>query len=128
MNIVREGLQTRFDVQRRGTQAPLPVQLNLPGHAQRPQRARRDRGRDRAEVGDAAIQAALANFQGIDRRLQQYGDVQTAAGRVTLIDDYGHHPTELAATLEAIRQGWPQPAHRAGVPAASLHAHARPAR
>jgi len=38
--------------------------------------------------------------------LQQYGDVQTAVGRVTLIDDYGHHPTELAATLEAIRQGW----------------------
>ena len=59
------------------------------------------------EVADAAIQTALANFQGIDRRLQQNGDVQTAAGRVTLIDDYGHHPTELAATLEAIRQGWP---------------------
>ena len=33
---------------------------------------------------------------------------QTAVGRVTLIDDYGHHPTELAATLEAIRQGWPE--------------------
>jgi UDP-N-acetylmuramate--alanine ligase len=60
------------------------------------------------EVADAAIQAALARFEGIDRRLQQNGDVQTPSGRVTLIDDYGHHPTELAATLEAIRQGWPE--------------------
>ena len=59
------------------------------------------------EVPDIAIQSALASFQGIDRRLQQNGDVQTPLGRVTLIDDYGHHPTELAATLEAIRQGWP---------------------
>jgi UDP-N-acetylmuramate--alanine ligase len=59
------------------------------------------------EIADSAIQSALAKFGGIDRRLQQNGDVETASGRVTLIDDYGHHPTELAATLEAIRQGWP---------------------
>ena len=78
-------------------------------HAQRAQLARGDRGRDWSWTSPiAAIQAALANFHGVDRRLQQYGDVQTAAGRVTLIDDYGHHPTELAATLEAIRQGWPE--------------------
>ena len=59
------------------------------------------------DVDDAAIQRALAGFQGIDRRLQWLGDVQVAAGRVTLVDDYGHHPTEVAATLEAARQGWP---------------------
>jgi UDP-N-acetylmuramate--alanine ligase len=58
-------------------------------------------------VPDTAIQSALVSFQGIERRLQQHGDVETPAGRVTLIDDYGHHPTEIAATLEAIRQGWP---------------------
>jgi UDP-N-acetylmuramate--alanine ligase len=58
-------------------------------------------------VADAAIQEALSSFNGVDRRLQQYGDVDTPSGRLTLIDDYGHHPTELAATLEAIRQGWP---------------------
>ena len=52
--------------------------------------------------------ARSPSFHGVDRRLQQYGDVQTAVGRVTLVDDYGHHPTELAATLEAIRHGWPQ--------------------
>ena len=58
-------------------------------------------------VGDDASGAALEHFQGIDRRLQLVGEVDTAAGRITIIDDYGHHPTEIAATLDAIRQGWP---------------------
>ena len=47
------------------------------------------------------------NFQGIDRRLQQLGEIQWPGGSALLIDDYGHHPTEIAATLEAVRQGWP---------------------
>jgi UDP-N-acetylmuramate--alanine ligase len=59
------------------------------------------------DIADAAIQRALAHFQGIDRRLQQLGDLQWPGGRALLIDDYGHHPTEIAATLEAVRQGWP---------------------
>jgi UDP-N-acetylmuramate--alanine ligase len=59
------------------------------------------------EIDDGAIQRALAGFQGIDRRLQVLGDVAVDSGRVTLVDDYGHHPTEVAATLEAARQGWP---------------------
>jgi UDP-N-acetylmuramate--alanine ligase len=58
-------------------------------------------------IEDAAIQRALAGFQGIDRRLQVLGDVEAGFGRVTLVDDYGHHPTEIAATLEAARQAWP---------------------
>jgi UDP-N-acetylmuramate--alanine ligase len=58
-------------------------------------------------VDDDAIQRALASFQGVERRMQHVGDVQTALGRVSVIDDYGHHPTEVAATLEALRQGYP---------------------
>jgi UDP-N-acetylmuramate--alanine ligase len=108
INIVRQGRQTRFDVQRPGSKALLPIQLNLPGtHNVLNSLSAIAVGLE-LSVSLEAIQAALANFHGVDRRLQQYGDVQTAAGRVTLIDDYGHHPTELAATLEAIRQGWPQ--------------------
>jgi UDP-N-acetylmuramate--alanine ligase len=108
INIVRRGTQTRFDVQMRDARSVLPVQLNLPGtHNVLNSLAAIAVGLE-LNVPDAAIQAALANFHGVDRRLQQYGDVQTAIGRVTLIDDYGHHPTELAATLEAIRQGWPE--------------------
>jgi UDP-N-acetylmuramate--alanine ligase len=58
-------------------------------------------------IDDAAIQRALASFQGIDRRLQHIADVETCAGNVTIVDDYGHHPTEVAATMEALRQGYP---------------------
>ena len=51
---------------------------------------------------------ALQQFEGIDRRFQRMGDVTTAAGTVMLVDDYGHHPTEIAATLAAARGGWPE--------------------
>jgi UDP-N-acetylmuramate--alanine ligase len=56
-----------------------------------------------------AIQRALGNFQGIDRRLTHVADVKLPAGgdAITIVDDYGHHPTEIAATLDAIRQGYP---------------------
>ncbi|WP_348240140.1 glutamate ligase domain-containing protein, partial [Salmonella enterica] len=56
---------------------------------------------------DSAIESALARFAGIDRRFQKNGDVETPNGRGTQVDDYGHHPREIAATLDAIRQGWP---------------------
>jgi UDP-N-acetylmuramate--alanine ligase len=107
VNIVRRGMQTHFDVQQRRNVTPLAVQLNLPGRHNVLNALAAIAVAAELEVSDAAIQSALANFRGVDRRLQQYGDVDTAVGRVTLIDDYGHHPTELAATLEAIRQGWP---------------------
>ncbi len=58
-------------------------------------------------IEDAAIQRALAKFQGVDRRLQLVGTVPVAGTEVAIIDDYGHHPTEIAATLEAVRQGYP---------------------
>jgi UDP-N-acetylmuramate--alanine ligase len=108
LNISRDGMQTRFDVQRRGAPGLLSVQLNLPGTHNVLNSLAAIAVAMELNVADTAIQSALASFHGVDRRLQQYGDVQTAVGRVTLIDDYGHHPTELAATLEAIRQGWPE--------------------
>ncbi|MET0987533.1 MAG: UDP-N-acetylmuramate--L-alanine ligase [Steroidobacteraceae bacterium] len=106
-NIQRAGLQTVFDVQRPQL-GPLQVRLNLPGHHNVLNSLAAIAVATELAVGDAAIQTALLQFQGIDRRLQQNGDVDTPAGRVSLIDDYGHHPTESAATLEAIRQGWPR--------------------
>lgn len=105
--IVRDGTRTHFMLRRSGHPAVVAVTLSRPGTHNVLNALAAIAVATELEVADAAIQTALANFQGIDRRLQQNGDVQTAAGRVTLIDDYGHHPTELAATLEAIRQGWP---------------------
>jgi UDP-N-acetylmuramate--alanine ligase len=55
----------------------------------------------------ATIQRTLQQFQGIGRRFQVRGDCQVGDGQVMLVDDYGHHPRELAATLNAVRDGWP---------------------
>ena len=106
VNVDRRGALSRFDVLRPGRE-PLAVSLNLPGRHNVLNALAAIAVATELEVDDAAIQRALAGFQGIDRRLQWLGDVQVAAGRVTLVDDYGHHPTEVAATLEAARQGWP---------------------
>ncbi|HEX7114978.1 MAG TPA: UDP-N-acetylmuramate--L-alanine ligase, partial [Steroidobacter sp.] len=106
-NVARDGLQTRFEVHRPGHEKSLEIRLNLPGTHNVLNSLAAIAVATELEVPDEAIQAALASFHGVDRRLQQYGEIDTPVGRLTLIDDYGHHPTELAATLEAIRQGWP---------------------
>jgi UDP-N-acetylmuramate--alanine ligase len=87
--------------------APLDVTVNLPGTHNVLNSLAAITVAIEIGVDDAAIQRALASFQGIERRLQHVADVETPVGRVTIIDDYGHHPTEVAATLEAIRQGYP---------------------
>jgi UDP-N-acetylmuramate--alanine ligase len=99
-------LQTHFEVTRVAA-APLSVTLNLPGlHNVRNALAAIAVA---TEIGidDQAIRRALGSFQGVERRLQHVGDVVTAVGPVSIIDDYGHHPAEIAATLEAVRQGYP---------------------
>jgi UDP-N-acetylmuramate--alanine ligase len=58
-------------------------------------------------VADEAIIKSLGEFKGIGRRFQVQGDLAIDGGKVTLVDDYGHHPREIAATLEALRQAWP---------------------
>jgi UDP-N-acetylmuramate--alanine ligase len=63
---------------------------------------------DELQVGMDAVRAALENFQGIDRRFQNLGDVRMRNGTVTIVDDYGHHPTEIAATLAAAKSGYPE--------------------
>jgi UDP-N-acetylmuramate--alanine ligase len=100
------GLETRFDVARPGA-AVLPMTLNLPGAHNVRNALAAIAVATELGIGDQAIQRALAQFQGVDRRLQHVGDVATAIGRVTVLDDYGHHPTEVVATLEAARQGYP---------------------
>ena len=63
---------------------------------------------DELQIADDAVVGALEKFEGIDRRFQILGEVETNAGKVLLIDDYGHHPTEIAATIDAARSGWPE--------------------
>lgn len=59
-------------------------------------------------IAEQAILAALSKFEGIGRRFQQYGEFDTGRGKVLLLDDYGHHPTEVAATVAAVRSAWPE--------------------
>lgn len=108
VNIRREGLQTSFDVLRPGVSTPLAVTVNLPGTHNVLNSLAAIAVASELGVDDAAICRALANFQGVERRLQHIADVATPVGNVTIVDDYGHHPTEIAATLEALRQGYPK--------------------
>lgn len=90
-----------------GTPLELQVVLNLPGmHNVQNALAAIAVG---LEVGveESAIVAALAEFQGVGRRFQRYGEIPVGEGSFTLIDDYGHHPVEMAATLAAVRGAFP---------------------
>jgi len=104
-NLRPAGLQTHFDV-RRPAAASLAVTVNLAGIHNVLNALAAIAVATELDIDDQAILRALAGFQGIDRRLQHIGDVLTAVGRVSIVDDYAHHPTEVAATLEAVRQGY----------------------
>ena len=107
IDIVRDGQHTHFKVVRPGLPKPLEITLNLPGlHNVRNALAAISVATE-LQIDDAAIARALAGFQGIDRRMQFIADVQTPAGRISIVDDYGHHPTELAATMDGLRQAYP---------------------
>jgi UDP-N-acetylmuramate--alanine ligase len=106
VNIERHGLQSRYQALRPGRE-PLAIAINLPGRHNVLNSLAAVAVATELEIADAAIQRALANFQGIDRRLQQLGEIQWPGGRALVIDDYAHHPTEITATLDAVRQGWP---------------------
>jgi UDP-N-acetylmuramate--alanine ligase len=106
-DITQSGLVTRFRVSAPGQNDWLQVRLNLPGlHNVLNALAAIAVARE-LEVSDAAILKGLAEFQGIARRFQVGGDMQIGPARVLMIDDYGHHPTEIAATIAAVRAGWP---------------------
>ncbi|MGS0895273.1 UDP-N-acetylmuramate--L-alanine ligase [Burkholderia stagnalis] len=102
----RDG-RMHFTVIREG-RVPLAVVLNMPGlHNVQNALAAIAIATDLG-VSDDAIQQALAEFNGVGRRFQRYGDVPSAdGGRYTLIDDYGHHPVEMAATIAAARGAFP---------------------
>ena len=100
-----------FTVQRRnGVVLPdLPIVLNLPGLHNVLNALAAVSVAVELGVEDAAVQRALAHFKGVGRRFQRYGEVKLLkqAGSFTLIDDYGHHPVEMAATLAAARGAFP---------------------
>jgi UDP-N-acetylmuramate--alanine ligase len=105
-----DGPTMRFDVMREDA-APLPVVLNLPGVHNVRNALAAIAVADELGVADDAIVAALAEFKGVGRRFQRHGEIAIPAshggGRFTLIDDYGHHPAEMSATIAAARGAFP---------------------
>ncbi|MGP1606037.1 MAG: UDP-N-acetylmuramate--L-alanine ligase [Moraxella sp.] len=106
VNLVVDGVKTHFTVLRKDRD-PLPLTLNIPGehnvyNALAAITLATDEG-----VNDDAIIQAVSKFAGVGRRFEHQADVVYDGSNVLLIDDYGHHPTEVAATIKAARQSYP---------------------
>ncbi|MDO4440786.1 MAG: UDP-N-acetylmuramate--L-alanine ligase [Moraxella sp.] len=107
VDLVAEGTRTHFTVLRKDRE-PLKLTLNIPGehnvlNALAAITLATDEG-----VEDEAMVRAVSKFAGVGRRFEQQADVSLGDGNVLLIDDYGHHPTEVAATIKAARQSYPE--------------------
>lgn len=107
VDIQRLGLQSRFGVLRNGGAEPLEITLNLPGYHNILNALAAIGVATELGVADDVIQRALAGFRGIGRRFQINANLQLGGGEITFVDDYGHHPSELAATLDSARNAWP---------------------
>ena len=107
-NVRQQGAQMLFDLVLPGADALVPVTLNIPGHHNVLNALAASAVAWQLGVDADAIQRALAQFQGVGRRFQARGELALDAGSVSLVDDYGHHPSELAAVFAAARGGWPE--------------------
>ncbi len=108
-NVAADAGRMCFDCVRvNGTVSRLPITLNLPGRHNVLNALAAIAVASEVGVSDEAIAAALRDFRGVGRRFQRYGELALpAGGRCTLVDDYGHHPAEMKATLAAARGAFP---------------------
>lgn len=107
MNLEQHERQTTFQVCREGHDSPLAITLNMPGkhnalNATAAIVIATDEG-----IADEHICRGIEKFSGVGRRFDVQGNFAVDDGELMLIDDYGHHPTEVAATIRALRDGWP---------------------
>lgn len=107
VDVTQKGMQTSFKVVRPTGHKDLEVTVNMPGrhnvlNALACIAVATDEG-----IQDPAICNGLSRFQGVGRRFQVLGDINVTGGSVQLVDDYGHHPREVKAVIQAVRDGWP---------------------
>ena len=106
VNVRQVGTESFFEVERYRQKAG-EYQLALPGRHNVLNALAAIAIASRLGISDDAVARALSGFEGIGRRFEVLGEVDLEQGGVVLVDDYAHHPTELAATLEAARHCWP---------------------
>lgn len=107
VNIKQIENKTSFSVTAKDSDKMLDITLNMPGEHNVLNTLAAIAVARELDVKDKDIKAAFEKFAGIGRRFQINGKIKTSKGSILHIDDYGHHPSEVAATLEAIRKGWP---------------------
>jgi UDP-N-acetylmuramate--alanine ligase len=107
-NVRQSEASMQFDLHLPNRAESLPISLNLPGRHNVLNALAAATVGWQLGVDEAAIQRALAAFHGVGRRFHRHGEIAVAGGTALLVDDYGHHPRELAAVFAAARGGWPQ--------------------
>lgn len=108
VDIANQEGRMQFTALRNGERSPIDITLNLPGHHNVLNALAAIAVAWELQLPDAAVQRALAGFSGVGRRFQRYGEIRLADGRrFALVDDYGHHPAEMAAALAAARCAFP---------------------
>ncbi|MGZ8215818.1 UDP-N-acetylmuramate--L-alanine ligase [Methylomagnum sp.] len=107
VDIRQDGMRSHYTVLRAGNDHPLEITLNLPGRHNILNSLSVIAVAGELGIDDATIQTALLHFKGIGRRFQVNGEIPLGDGVVTFVDDYGHHPREIAATLDSARQAYP---------------------
>jgi UDP-N-acetylmuramate--alanine ligase len=106
-NLTQQQHITEFEIVRKEAKDSVKISLNMPGrhnalNATAAVAIATDEG-----IRSEDIQNGIKKFSGVCRRFDVQGEFEVTGGTVMLIDDYGHHPTEVAATLRALREGWP---------------------
>ena len=100
--------RSHFVIERPDGLAPLSISLNIPGQHNALNAAAAIAVASDEGISDQAIIDGLNSFGGVGRRFEIYGEYPVAGnGQAMLVDDYGHHPTEIKATVDAVRAGWP---------------------
>ncbi len=106
--ISQNGIITQFAVHCPEYAVPIPVSMPMPGSHNVLNALAAIAVACELKVAPSAIQTGLEKFEGIGRRFQMLGEVALPDGEVLLVDDYGHHPREVAATIKAAREAWPE--------------------
>ncbi|EKD45394.1 MAG: hypothetical protein ACD_69C00313G0001 [uncultured bacterium] len=108
-DFIQQGFSCDFKICWKQKNIEMNINLNLPGrHNVLNSLAAIAVATECCNVDAATINSALAQFGGVGRRMQRYGEIVMPQGKVFLVDDYGHHPQEIQVTLQALRAAWPE--------------------